>query len=142
MVLIGFSSAEHLTGKAQIFLKWRGSLQQKPSILIIEQNRRELSRDFQVLACEDSSQALALASTPNLAAVVLEPVLSNNLGWKLFDELREALKGRAVPIVLCSTMDERKRGQEAGAADFLVKPVLPSILLETLHRVIQLSSKV
>lgn len=124
-------------------------MQQKPSILIIEQNpptlelyRRELSRDFQVLACEDSSQALALACTPNLAAVVLEPAFSNNLGWKLFYELRETLKDRAVPIILCSTLDERKRGQEAGAADFLVKPVLPSVLMEALHRVIQLSSKV
>jgi DNA-binding response OmpR family regulator len=124
-------------------------VQQKPPVLIIENNpptlelyRRELSRHFQVLACEDSSQAMTFAGTPDLAAVVLEPAVSNNKGWKLFADLKEFFRDREVPIILCSTLDERKRGQEAGAADFLVKPVLPSVLVETLHRVIRLSSKV
>jgi DNA-binding response OmpR family regulator len=42
---------------------------------------------------------------------------------------------RAVPIILCSALDERKRGLELGASAYLVKPVLPAALLEALRRV-------
>jgi PleD family two-component response regulator len=129
-------------------IHWRTNVQQKPSILIIENNsptlelyQRELSRDFQVLACDDETDAMALINSPDLVAVVLEPAISNNRGWNLFSDLLGKLRNRSVPIILCSTLDERKRGQEVGAADFLVKPVLPSILIETLHRVIRSSSK-
>jgi DNA-binding response OmpR family regulator len=122
--------------------------QPKPSILIVENNnptlelyRRELSRDFQVLACSEVTEAMALVTTSKLEAVVLEPAVSNGQGWKLLSELRQFFSEHAPPIILCSTLDERKRGQEAGAADFLVKPVLPSVLVETLQRVIRLSSK-
>jgi DNA-binding response OmpR family regulator len=122
--------------------------QPKPSILIVENNnptlelyRRELSRDFQVLACSEVAEAMTLVTTSKLEAVVLEPAVSNGQGWKLLSELRQFFSEHALPIILCSTLDERKRGQEAGAADFLVKPVLPSVLLETLQRVIRLSSK-
>jgi DNA-binding response OmpR family regulator len=122
--------------------------QPKPSILIVENNsptlelyRRELSHDFQVLACSEVTEAMVLVTTSKLEAVVLEPAISNGQGWKLLSELRQFFNEHSLPIILCSTLDERKRGQEAGAADFLVKPVLPSVLVETLQRVIRLSSK-
>jgi putative two-component system response regulator len=120
----------------------------KPSILIVESNsptlmlyRRELGRDFRVLACSEMTEALALVNTSNLAAVVLEPEISNGQGWKLLSELKQFFNGKPLPVILCSTVDERKRGLEAGAVDFLVKPVLPSVLVETIHRVIRLSSR-
>lgn len=121
----------------------------KPPILIIESNsptlklyRRELSRDFRVLACSEMSEALALVYTNNLAAVVLEPEISNGQGWNLLSELEHFFSGKSPPIILCSTLDERKRGLQAGAVDFLVKPVLPSVLVDAIHRVIRRSSKV
>jgi len=132
---------------SKVYPGWRTIVRQpKPPILIIESNnptlelyRRELSRNFRVLACAEEAAALELAQTPDLAAVVLEPAISNGQGWKLLGDLRQALHG--IPIILCSTMDERKRGQEAGAADFLVKPVLPQVLVETLLRAIRLATK-
>jgi putative two-component system response regulator len=120
----------------------------KPSILIIENNnptlelyRRELSRDFQVLACSEITEAAALAHTPSLAAVVLEPGIADGQGWNLLADLKRIVGAASLPIILCSTMDERKRGLEAGAVDFLVKPVLPPVLVETIHRVIRTSPR-
>ena len=95
-----------------------------------------------MLACEDGNEALSLAGTPDWDFEAIEPALSNNLGWKVFFELKGFLKDRPVPIILCSTLDERKRGLEAGAADFLVKLVFPNVLVKTLHRVILLATKV
>ena len=124
-------------------------LEIKPSVLIIENNsptlelyRRELSRDFKVLACSEIAEAMALVNTPNLSVVVLEPEISNGQGWNLLSDQRLFFCGSSIPIILCSTLDERKRGLEAGAVDFLVKPVLPPVLVETIHRVIRSFSKV
>lgn len=113
------------------------------SILIIENDpptlelyRREFSRDYQVLACLDEEDALQMASSPNLRAVILEPAVSAGAGWMILPALLEALRGRHVPVILCSTQDDRKRGLQAGASAFLVKPVLPAELRETLQKVI------
>lgn len=113
------------------------------SILIIESDpptlemyRRELSREFTVLACEDEVEVLDLICSKDISAVVLEPALAGNDGWRLLAVLREALAGRRVPIILCSTQDDRKRGMAEGAAAFLVKPVLPVELHETIRRIL------
>jgi len=123
--------------------------QTKRPILIIENNsptlelyRRELGRFFKVLACSELAEAQALMRTPRLAAVVLEPEIADGQGWNLLFELKHFFHGNSLPVILCSTMDERKRGLEAGAADYLVKPVLPPVLVETIQRVIRSSAKV
>jgi DNA-binding response OmpR family regulator len=113
------------------------------SVLIIENDsptlelyRRELSRDYKVLACLNEEEALQMAAAPDLCAVVLEPAISAGHGWRLISALKKLLGERQVPIILCSTQDERKRGIKEGAAAFLVKPVLPVELHETLRKII------
>jgi DNA-binding response OmpR family regulator len=113
------------------------------TVLIIENDpptlelyRRELSQDYQVLTCLDEEEALRLANSPDLCAVVLEPAISNGCGWRLLSSLKRAFGERRVPIILCSTQDERRRGLKEGASAFLVKPVLPIELHEALHKII------
>jgi DNA-binding response OmpR family regulator len=113
------------------------------AILIVEYDpptralyRRELSRDYQVYDCAGEGDALDLARAHPLDAVVLEPARPDGRGWSLLAAL-QSIGARAIPIILCSALDERKRGMELGAAAYLVKPVLPVTLLETLRRVIR-----
>src|SRR5258705_11731637 len=114
------------------------------TVLIIENEavtldlyRRELSQDFDVINCSGKDELLETIHRQELGAVVLEPVALNGQGWDLFDSIL-ALPAdiRSFPVILCSVLDERKRGLEMGAAVFLVKPVLPIQLMVTLHRVI------
>jgi DNA-binding response OmpR family regulator len=113
------------------------------SILIIEYDDptrelyvRELTRDYHVFACAEDHEALALLHTHTIDAIVLEPSRPNGHGWQLFAEIQAANADRSIPVVLCSTLDERSRGAELGASAYLVKPVLPKTLLETLHRLL------
>jgi DNA-binding response OmpR family regulator len=113
------------------------------SILIIEHDDptrelyvRELTRDYHVFACSEVDQVLALLHTHDIDAIVLEPAGSNGRGWQLFAEIQVENSDRSIPVVLCSTLDERSRGVELGASAYLVKPVLPKTLLETLHRLL------
>jgi DNA-binding response OmpR family regulator len=113
------------------------------SILIIEHDDptrelyvRELTRDYHVFACSEVHEALALLRTHDIDAIVLEPAGPKGHGWQSFAEIQAANLDRSIPVVLCSTLDERSRGAELGASAYLVKPVLPKTLLETLHRLL------
>lgn len=113
------------------------------SVLIIENDPptlelycRELSRDYQVIACPDEDEALRLAGSANLCAIVLEPAISGGNGWHLLAALLQFFAGRSIPIILCSTQDERQRGFREGASAFLVKPVLPVELRNTLQKIL------
>jgi DNA-binding response OmpR family regulator len=112
------------------------------AILIVEHDEptrelylRELSRDFQVFGCCDACAALDMLRAHDIRAVVLEPGAIDGCGWALLADLKRSAGMRAIPVILCSTLDERKRGLELGASAYLVKPVLPAALLETLRRV-------
>jgi DNA-binding response OmpR family regulator len=113
----------------------------KPTILMVESDlptielyRGVLNREYEVLACMNESGALEALSTGNIRAIILEPAVGGGLGWDIFTSIRSAMREHPIPVIMCSTLDERKRGLEMGAVIFLVKPVLPSLLLETLHQ--------
>ena len=112
------------------------------AILIVEHDEptrelylRELSRDFRVFGCCDACAALEMLRAHDIHAVVLEPGAIDGSGWDLLSDLKGAADTRAIPVILCSALDERKRGLELGASVYLVKPVLPAALLEAVRRV-------
>jgi len=112
-----------------------------PTILMVENDlptielyRGVLKSEYELLACTNESSALKALSTGDVQAIILEPALGGGTGWEIFASIRRAICEHPIPVIMCSTSDERKRGLEMGAAVFLVKPVLPSVLLETLHQ--------
>lgn len=98
----------------------------------IELYRGLLQQDYDVLAHSDKAEILDLLSSFTPDAIILEPAMNNGLGWQIFTIIYAMMREHAVPVIICTTSDERKRGLEMGAAAFLVKPVLPSLLLQTL----------
>jgi DNA-binding response OmpR family regulator len=119
-------------------------MEQAPrEILLVERDqptaelyRRELSREYHVITCVDKHAVLDLLRTHNISAVVLEPALDNGYGWHLLSAIIQLRGARSIPIVVCSTIDARRRGIDGGAAAYLVKPTLPTTLCDTLRRVI------
>jgi DNA-binding response OmpR family regulator len=103
----------------------------------LELYQRELSRDYQIFTSSDVQQALTLLQTHTISAVVLEPSMPDEQGWSLLAAIKSLPGPAPVPVVLCSTLDERKRGMEMGAVSYLVKPVLPTTLRDTLRQVIR-----
>jgi response regulator RpfG family c-di-GMP phosphodiesterase len=117
-----------------------------PTILLIEDDQptselyqRELGRDYQVLACDNESEALALLAGHPVCSIILEPVLQSGQGWAFLTMLHSMPQTRTIPVILCSTLDERRRGLELGAIRYLIKPVSPIALLEVIHQVVHSS---
>lgn len=114
------------------------------SILLLEADvitqelyRRELSRHYRVLTCEDEHEALHLLHANDIRAIVLEPAWAGEKGWQFLATVREVTAQRRIPVVICSVWDERRYGLQIGATAYLVKPVLPMTLLETLRRILK-----
>ncbi len=113
------------------------------TVLIVEDDQatsrlyeRALQQEFQVLVAPAEEDVSALLTARTLVhAVVLEPGPVGSWGWALLAELRRRADFESVPLILCTAQDEKRSGLELGATEYLVKPVLPAVLLAAVRRV-------
>jgi DNA-binding response OmpR family regulator len=99
---------------------------------MLELYQRELSRVFQVLVFSDIDGVMEAIQTQDVSAIVMESELPSEKGWDLLKIIKQS---RVLPVILCSAVDSRKRALEAKADIFLLKPVSPATLLETIRQV-------
>ncbi len=110
-----------------------------PAVLLVETDlptaelyRRTLSSDCDVLLSQSEAEALAIVADAALDAAVVEPAGLGVEGWAMVATLVQ----RRIPVIVCSTLDERKKGQELGVSRYLVKPVLAGTLMEVLRDIL------
>ena len=94
---------------------------------------------FNVDLARDGNQGLALAQTGNYDAVILDIMLPGMDGFKVLQELR---KSSPVPVLMLTARDEvedRVRGLEGGADDYLSKPFAFTELLARVRALLRRS---
>jgi CheY-like chemotaxis protein len=121
----------------------------KRTVLILDNDevtrelyRRELERRFDVVAVNNEQEAWDAITAGAVDGVVLEPAALADEEWAFVARLRTSEVHRRVPIVVCSTMDARRRGAELGAVAYLIKPVTPQLLSRTLQSAMQNASPI
>ena len=114
----------------------------KHTILILDDDlatlelyQRELGREYRVLTCTNALQAREVLGAEDVSAIVLEPVALGEQGWAKLAAITNRPTHRPVPVLVCSTQDDRRRDMELGATACLVKPVLPTTLLDALRKI-------
>jgi DNA-binding response OmpR family regulator len=83
---------------------------------------------YRVLAISSVDEAGQILSRENPEIAVVEPSIGGEQGWEW---VRSIIQTHAVPTIICSTLDDRKMGREAGASAYLIKPVSPATLFRT-----------
>src|SRR5947207_5212757 len=120
-----------------------------PRILVIDDNPNTMSlmeellssRGYDVVALPDAAQAEAeiLRRAPDL--VLSDVIMPGKSGYELCRELKENPATRLIPFVLITGLTEREdrvRGIETGADDFLSKPIFPEELFARVKSLIKL----
>jgi DNA-binding response OmpR family regulator len=122
--------------------------QSLPKILLIENDiptialyKRELANNYQVFSCYEENSVLKYLEDENIVAIILEPAFLGDDGWNLLIKIKDATSSTPVPIVVCTTQDACLRATKFGAAKCLVKPVLPSTLLQILEDLIYMNQE-
>ena len=92
-----------------------------------------LKAHYRVIACSNWQDAMEVLAMQKVELVVVEPSVA---GYRAWDALEELIRTHGLSVVICSALDDRRFGLAAGALAYLVKPVLPSALLETLNSIL------
>jgi len=90
------------------------------------------SQNFEIYTAKSSKEALELLERVDKIDIVLADVLMPEMdGFELCREIKKRKKFQALPVLLVTALQDtidKVKGLEAGAADFLSKPVDPAEL--------------
>ena len=111
----------------------------QPTVMIVDdapENLRVLSDllspHYRVRAATSGDKALRIAATPPNADLILLDVMMPGMdGYQVFERLRGDPATAAIPVIFVTAMDSPEselRGLDAGAVDYIAKPITPSVL--------------
>jgi len=98
--------------------------------------------EFTILEAEDGEQALCLFQREKPDLVLLDVVMPGLDGFAVCAALRQQPEGRDVPILMFTSLDDlesTERAYEAGATDFITKPIQWLVLYQRVRYILRAS---
>jgi signal transduction histidine kinase len=114
-----------------------------PLVLIIEDDEDASSllsetiaeAGYRVVLARSGARGLRLARELEPSAITLDIMMPGLDGWRVLQALKAEPRTADIPVIVCSIVDNRPLGYRLGASDYLIKPIEPERLRETLEDV-------
>lgn len=102
------------------------------------------TRGFQVLTAENGKEGLSVLQRTAPDAILMDVVMPIMDGWETCRQIRAAANLQAVPIIIMThknTSSDLLRAFEAGANDFLEKPIEADVVVEAIRNAMARASR-
>ena len=120
-------------------------LKRKGKVLIVDDEpsilgaiRETIAEDYDVATATNGKEALEVLNTFMPDVILLDVAMPEMDGFETFDRIKKMGLGIKIPVMFLTAraqiMDIEK-GLGKGAYDYMVKPFLPSRLLDKLHEI-------
>ena len=118
----------------------------KPLILLIEDDSllikmykaKFIAEGFEVIVAEEGESGLKMALENPVNFVILDVMMPKLSGLEVLEKLRQDPKGKIIPVVVLSNLDQEEKSKKAlqlGAKEFLVKAnFTPSQIVEKVRK--------
>lgn len=119
------------------------------TVLIVDDLRENLAvlsdvlePHYQVRAATTGEKALRIAETsPRPDLILLDVMMPDLDGYQVFERLRTNPATQDIPVIFVTAMDSPEaemQGLQAGAVDYITKPIIPPIVLARVHTQLEL----
>lgn len=120
-----------------------------PTILIVDDAPENLAvlsdllqPVYQVRAATNGAKALRIAaSEPRPDLILLDVMMPEMDGYQVFERLRGDTLTRDIPVIFVTAMDSTDaeiQGLDAGAVDYITKPIVPPVVLARVRTQLEL----
>lgn len=123
--------SEGETGRKQILV-----IDDDPDALYLLQENLD-QREFNITGTRSGWEGLKLAHEQQPQAILLDILMPGADGWQVLHDLKEDPATADIPVILLTIVDKKAMGYRLGASAYLLKPLDPAAVIETLNRVIQ-----
>ena len=113
----------------------------KPLILVVDDEifARELlvgylESEYRIVMAKSGAEAVQKAQQLRPDGITLDVLMPGGGGFETLAALRRTPETANIPIIILSVVDQKQAGFALGAADYLIKPIRKSVLLETIRK--------
>jgi GAF domain-containing protein/CheY-like chemotaxis protein/HAMP domain-containing protein len=92
--------------------------------------------EFEVIGARSGHDGLQMARERQPEAILLDILMPETDGWQILNDLKSNPATVNIPVILLTIVDKKALGFKLGAADYLLKPLNPVLVRDTLYRFI------
>jgi signal transduction histidine kinase/CheY-like chemotaxis protein len=94
-------------------------------------------QEFVVIGARNGPDGLRMAREQQPQAILLDILMPGADGWQVLHDLKEDPATSNIPVILLTIVDKKALGFRLGASAYLLKPLDPDVVKETLNQVIE-----
>jgi signal transduction histidine kinase/CheY-like chemotaxis protein len=104
------------------------------AVYLLQENLNQ--QEYTITGTRGGAEGLRLARELLPQAILLDIIMPGADGWQVLHDLKADPVTAAIPVILLTIVDRKALGFQLGAAAYLLKPLNPQIVRETLDRIL------